>query len=144
MTLKRKPIKRKPYRYSPDETRKAPLKRRKPLPFRSAKRAAIADERRAFVERILTERPRCEGPAHLRRIVGSLDDRDQRVVVDQLRACGPHGRSTEVNEIVKRSRGGSIVEDANVHALCHGCHAWTEAEPRLATLAGMLKSRWQV
>lgn len=112
---------------------------------RSAKREAIADERRAFVARILSERPQCEGPAHLRRIVDGLDTRDQRVVVDQLRACGPWRPSAEVHEIVKRSRGGSILEDANVLALCggpKGCHAFTESEPRLATMAGMLRSRW--
>lgn len=121
------------------------MKRRKPLPFRSAKREAIADERRAFVARILSERPQCEGPAHLRRIVDELSDRDQRVVVDQLRECGPWRRSQEVHEIVKRSRGGPILDDANVLALCggpKGCHAFTEAEPRIATLAGMLRSRW--
>lgn len=126
--------------------RTAMKRSRKPLPFRSAKRAAITDERRAFVARILAERPRCEGPAHLRAIVNDLDDRDQRVVVDQLRACGPYRQSAEVHEIVKRSRGGSILEDANVLALCggpSGCHAFTESEPRLATLAGMLRSRWQ-
>lgn len=126
--------------------KRSPIKRsRKRLPPFSAKREAIRDERRAFVARILSERPRCEGPAHLRLIVNDLGDRGQSVVVDQLRACGPYRQSAEVHEIVKRSRGGSITEDANVLALCggpRGCHAFTEAEPRLATLAGMLRSRY--
>ncbi len=123
------------------------MKRYAYLKPRSAKREAIADERRAFVARILSERPQCEGPSHLRLIVDGLDTRDQRVVVDQLRACGPWRQSAEVHEVVKRSRGGSIVDDENVLALCggpKGCHAFTEAEPRLATLAGMLKRRGTV
>jgi hypothetical protein len=113
----------------------------KPLPFRSAKRAAIADERRAFVARILSERPTCEGLSYLRRIVHEPGERDQRVTVNAMRACTLY--SAEVHERRKRSRGGSIVDDANVACLCSSCHRFTESEPRLSTLAGLLIPSWE-
>lgn len=107
---------------------------------RSAKREAIADERRAFVARILSERPQCEARHFLRPIVGTLVGKDQSRVLDALRDCT--WTSTEVHELLSRARGGSIVEDANVSALCHRCHAWVTTEPRLATMAGLQRSRW--
>lgn len=113
---------------------------RKPLPFRSAKRAAIADERRAFVARILSERPQCEARNFLRPIVSGLDGIDQDRVVAALRGCT--WRSTEVHEMLSRARGGSIVDDSLACALCHTCHRWVTTEPRLATMAGLQRSRW--
>ncbi len=121
--------------------KRSPMKRsRKPLPFRSAKRAAIADERRAFVARILSERPQCEARNYLRPIVAGLEDRDQLRVVGVLRRCT--WKATEVHELLSRARGGSIVEDANVASLCHWCHGWVTENPRLATMAGLQRSRW--
>lgn len=121
--------------------KRSPIKRsRKRLPPFSAKREALRDERRAFVARILSERPQCEGPAHLRAIVSNLAGDDQDRVVAALRGCT--WRSTEVHELLSRARGGSIVEDANVASLCHGCHAWVTTEPRLAAVAGLSRSRW--
>ncbi len=121
--------------------KRSPMKRsRKPLPFRSAKRAAIADERRAFVDRILSERPQCEARHYLRPIVAGLVGIDHDRVVKALRGCT--WRSTEVHELLSRARGGSITEDANVSALCSNCHRWVTTEPRLATMAGLQRSRW--
>lgn len=118
-----------------------PIKRsRKPLPFRSAKRAAIADERKAFVARILRERPQCESRHFLRPIVGTLTGVDQDRVLAALRGCT--WQSTEVHELLSRARGGSIVDDSNTASLCHTCHAWVTTEPRLAKLAGLQRSRW--
>lgn len=122
--------------------KRTPMKRStKRLPWKSAKREAITAERRDFVARILAERPTCEGLFYLRAIVNGLADRDQRAVVSAMRTCTQ--RSAEVHELKKRSRGGSILDDDNVAALCHWCHAWTEAEPRLATEAGLLIPSWQ-
>ncbi len=108
----------------------------------SAKRAAIADERRAFVARILSERPQCEARNYLRPIVATLTGVDQDRVLGALRGCT--WRSVEVHELLSRARGGSIVEDANVASLCHRCHHWVTTEPRLATMAGLQRSRWSV
>ncbi len=106
----------------------------------SAKRAAIADERRAFVRRILSERPQCEARNFLRPIVGGLAGVDQDRVVAALRGCT--WRSVEVHELLSRARGGSIVDYANCVPLCHECHRWVTTEPRLATMAGLQRSRW--
>lgn len=122
--------------------KRSPMKRStKRLPWKSAKREAIASERRAFVARILSERPTCEGRFYLRAIVNTLGDRDEKVAIGVLRACSE--QSVEVHEKLKRSRGGSIIEDDNVLALCRSCHRFTEDEPRLATMAGMLIPSWQ-
>jgi hypothetical protein len=109
----------------------------------SDKRKKLNPERRAFVARILAERPRCEGPSYLRTIVAELHGVDQSIVLSALRACGLNARSTEVHEKLKRSRGGSIVDDANVAALCRRCHRFTEEYPRLSTMAGLLIPSWQ-
>lgn len=126
--------------------KRSPLKRstKRIAPF-SAKRSALRDERRAFVERILSERPYCEGPEHLRPLMrlSELSDRDRALIVVVLQECGIHRRSAEVHEKRKRSRGGSIVDASNCLCLCHGCHLFTEEEPRLATLAGMLTPSWE-
>lgn len=121
--------------------KRVPIKRsRKPIPFRSAKRAAIADERKAFVARILRERPQCEARNFLRPIVGQLVGKDQDRVLAALRGCT--WQASEVHELLSRARGGSITEDANCCALCHTCHAWVTTEPRLATMAALQRSRW--
>lgn len=136
------PLRRRTPLASGDGPKRTAMKRsRVPVNARSAKRAAIADERRAFVDRILRERPTCEGMFYLRAIVNTLGPGDQPVVVDAMRAC--RFRSKEVHEKCKRSRGGSIIEDDNVLALCRPCHAFTEEQPRLATLAGMLTPSWR-
>lgn len=124
--------------------RRTAMKRsRRPIPFRSAKRAAITEERRAFVARILSERPTCEAPFYLRAIVHGLDADDQPVVVSALRLGGPGACwSTEVHERVSRARGGSIVDDDNCIALCRDHHRWVTEHPRLATMADLLRSRW--
>lgn len=121
--------------------KRSPMKRsRNPLPFRSAKRKALTPERQAFVARILSERPQCEARHFLRPIVGTLVGKDQDRVLAALRGCT--WTSTEVHELLSRARGGSITEDANVSALCGPCHRWVTTEPRLATMAGLQRSRW--
>jgi hypothetical protein len=117
------------------------VKRTRLRPF-SAKREAIRDERQAFVERILRERPACEAPAYLRAVVHGLPKPDQDAVVAALRLVPPGCRSAEVHELLSRARGGSIVEDANCAALCSRHHQWVTEHPRLATMAGLMRSRW--
>lgn len=113
---------------------------RKPIPFRSAKRAAIADERRAFVDRILSERPQCEAGHYLRPIVGTLVGKDQDRVLAALRGCT--WKSTEVHELLSRARGDSIVEDANCMSSCAECVGWIGGNKRLARMAGMATRRY--
>ncbi len=79
--------------------------------------------------------------AHLRLVVNGLPDADQRIVVDAMRGCTLN--ATEVHEVLSRARGGSILDEENCLILCHTCHAWVTTHPRLATMAGLLQSRWQ-
>lgn len=118
--------------------KRSPMKRsRKPLPFRSAKREAIADERRAFVARILSERPQCEARNYLRPIVGGLNDVDQRRVLSALRGC--MWKSIEVYDLP--SAWGSTAEDSNVISSCLSCIQWIGENKRLARMAGMATRR---
>lgn len=98
----------------------------KPMAKRSAKAEARyagtdgkGEGRRAFVRRILRERPSCEVA-----ITG-------RCTYD----------ATEVHERLRRSAGGSITDDANVMALCHWCHQWVHANPRISYERGWLVRR---
>lgn len=128
--MKRSPIQRTAWR-----------PKRTPLRARSERREAITEERRALVARLLSERPTCEALSHLRSIVNTLGDDDQRIVVEAMRGCT--FRSSEVHEVLSRARGGSILDESNCLSLCHTCHAWVTTHPRLATMADLLKSRWQ-
>lgn len=107
-------------------TRSAPLARSSGLARRSKKTAKAyaggdgVEGRRAFVARILRQRPECEA-----RIVG---------------ACT--GASVDVHEVLRRSAGGDIVDDANVRALCRPCHDWIHTHPREARRLGLLASRF--
>ncbi len=116
--------------------RSAPLQRRTRLKARSAKTerayagASDTEGRRAFVVRILTDRPTCE--AH-----------DLLVGAKHFRAAERCGlRSVDVHEVLRRSAGGSIVDDVNVRALCRSCHQWVHEHPKEARDLGLLASRF--
>ena len=109
--------------------RRTPLKRgRRPIPARSAKREAIRDERREFVERILRERPTCQGC-------------EVWAEHDGVRAT-PR-RSVDVHEVKTRARGGSMLDESNVLALCRICHDRIGREPAVALRLRLLKSSWE-
>lgn len=105
--------------------RSTPLRRRKRINPRSAKREAIRDERAALVERLLYERPTCEvrrgHPPHYCK-----------------RPCGR--RSVHIHEILTRARGGSILDEVNCLAVCDQCHRWIHEHPRAAEIIGALES----
>lgn len=98
--------------------RLSPLRRRTRLRPMSAKRQAIAADRRAFVERILRERPICEFPRCL-------------------------NRSEHVHEKLLRSRGGDILDPLNVRAICGKCHRWIHDHPKAATSLGLMTPSWE-
>jgi hypothetical protein len=99
------------------------MKKRKPLRRRSEKTAKLyAEQRVPLVIKILRERPRCEAA---------------------LEGCT--GRSTEVNEIVRRGQWKlGILVESNLQALCHTCHSWITDHPAEAHRLGFQKSRWEV
>jgi len=107
-----------------------PLRRGKRVNPVSAKRVAIADERRAFVERVLRERPWCE----------THDTLAGLALVAPPRPV----RSVDVHEPWTRARGGPIVpsqglSDDMVLCVCRACHAFCHDSPRIAKAFGFLR-----
>lgn len=86
-------------------------------------------DRRAFVVKILSERPYCEAcpkfAAH-----------------DGLRTYNRFP-SRDVHELVRRSQGGSILDEDNVLAVCRKCHDRIGREPNLAVELGLAKRSWE-
>lgn len=129
--------------------RKAPLKRGRPparstnpirrltrLRSRSRKRAAIAGERRAFVDRVIAARPTCEAGIVLA-AKGPI-----------LAAIRCRTWSVDVHEIKPRGRGGPIVpsqglDDRDVLACCRWCHDWITTNPDPAAELGFVVHSWE-
>lgn len=98
--------------------RLTPLRRRKRIRPMSAKRQAIAAERRAFVQRVLLARPVCEWPRCL-------------------------NNSHDVHERLLRSRGGDILDSLGVVALCRTHHRYVHDNPAEATSMGFMTPSWE-
>ena len=86
----------------------------------SKKRQALNVKRRMFVHQILEQRPECE--AHIERICSHY-------------AC-------DVHEILTRARGGSILDEQNVLALCRNCHAFITGHPAFSQEHGFTVHSW--
>lgn len=121
--------------------RRSPLRRRAPLKSggrikpRSDKRAEIAPERAAFVDRILRVRPDCEACPVLNRV---------GIVPSGAVSWSPH-RAQDVHELVRRSAGSPIVPsqglaDADVLSVCRASHDWIGLHPPEAVDLGL--ARW--
>ena len=108
---------------------KTPLKRSGSLRKRSKKMSAVYEERRPFVERILKERPLCEAC----KIFAAHDGK----------ATYNQHMSRDVHEIIRRSQGGSILEESNVLAVCRPCHVRIGNYPELAFQLGLAKHGWE-
>ena len=107
--------------------RRSALARRARLKPMSDKRRAVSVARRAFVSRVLAARPMCEAAKR----IASVDDEH---------ACGRD--SVDVHEVKTRGRGGDILDEANVLALCRACHDWIHAHPATSLRVGLLASSW--
>jgi hypothetical protein len=83
----------------------------------SKKRQSLNVLRRSFVKKILNERMMCEA---------------------RIQGCSY--RPTDVHEILTRGRGGSIVSEENVLALCRNCHHFITVEPAWAKENGFVVS----
>lgn len=106
-----------------------PLKRSGRLKHRSKKQEELYVERRKLVARMLQERPFCEAcPVFARH-----DDN-----VTYVRRG-----SVDIHEIVRRSQGGSIVDEDNCMAVCRQCHQRIGDHPELAFSLGLAKRSWE-
>jgi len=108
--------------------RRKPLKRT-PLKKRSKKTEEIYVERRKFVVRILRERPLCQACV-------AFAKHDGKATYNQH-------LSRDVHEIVRRSQGGSILDEQNVLAVCRPCHYRITNNPQLAFELGLAKRSWE-
>jgi hypothetical protein len=80
------------------------------------------------VERLLAEREACEACA----VFATYDGKG---VFQQRRA-------TEVDEIIRRSQGGSILDESILLCLCHWCHRRKTDNPDLAECLGLHLPGW--
>lgn len=96
--------------------------------YRSKKTEAKYKERRALVERLLKARPRCQACAPLAAFQG-------RPVYLQR-------ESQDIHEIVRRSQGGSILDENNLLAVCRTCHTWITENPWDAAHLGLHLPGW--
>jgi len=106
-----------------------PPKKRKPLRKRSAKKELLYEKRRPFVEKILKERFLCEA-------CKLFAKHDGKATFNQH-------LSRDVHEIVRRSQGGSILDENNVLAVCRPCHIRIGNNPQLAFDLGLAKHGWE-
>ncbi len=120
---------RKPLKSKTPLKAKTGLKSTKGLNKRSKKMESAYEKRRPFVEKILKERPLCEAC----KVFASHDGK----------ATFNHHMSRDVHEIVRRSQGGSILDESNVLAVCRPCHIRIGNYPQLAFDLGLAKHGWE-
>ena len=124
MIRRNKPLKRTPLK------RSAPKQKpRKAIRKRSKKMSDIYVERRKLVEKVLKERPLCEAC----RVFAAHDEK----------VSFNHHLSRDLHEIVRRSQGGSILDEDNVLAVCRPCHTRIGNYPQLAFDLGLAKHSWE-
>jgi len=96
---------------------------------RSAKKEEEYKLRRPFVAEILSLYPTCQA-------CPIFAKHDEKVTY----VCR---YSTDVHELKRRSQGGSILDPANVLAVCRPCHARIGNYPQLAFDLGLAKHGWE-
>lgn len=107
---------------------KKPLKQKTPLAKRSKKTEEKYVDRRKLVQKILKERPLCEA-------CKVFAKHDGKVTYN-------HHLSRDLHEIIRRSQGGSILDESNILAVCRPCHVRITANPKLAFDLGLAKQSW--
>lgn len=105
------------------------LKRGGQLRPRSKKKEKEYTKRRPLVERLLQERPWCEA-------CPKFAQHDQKT--SYIRRP-----SVDIHEIIRRSQGGSILDEDNLMAVCRECHGRIGSEPALAFQLGLAKHGWE-
>jgi len=120
---------KKPIKRSKPPKQKTPLKRGAPPKKRSKKTEATYEKRRPFVAKILSERPNCEAC-----VVFAKHDGKTTFI---------QRPSVDVHELIRRSQGGSILDENNVLAVCRQCHTRIGNNPQLSFDLGLAKQSWK-
>ena len=95
---------------------------------RSKKKEAEYRLRRPLVERLLSERPWCEA-------CPKFAEHDEKVTYIRK-------PSVDIHELVRRSQGGSILDESNLLAVCRDCHRRIGNHPQLAFELGLARPGW--
>lgn len=96
---------------------------------RSAKKEAEYRLRRPLVARLLSERPWCEACP----VFAAHDGK----------ATYARRPSVDVHELVRRSQGGSILDEENLMCVCRDCHRRIGNHPQLAFDLGLARRGWE-
>ena len=96
---------------------------------RSNKKEAEYRLRRPLVEKLLEEKPYCEACP----IFAEHDEKATYI----------RQRSQDIHEIVRRSQGGSILDENNLLAVCRKCHTRIGNYPHLSFELGLAKHSWE-
>jgi 5-methylcytosine-specific restriction endonuclease McrA len=100
-------------------------KQSKAINSRSKKTEEKYKERRPLAKRLLEEKPWCEACP----VFAEHDG----LITYQIR------QSIDVHEIVRRSQGGSILDESNLMCVCRQCHSRIGNYPQLAFDLGLAK-----
>ena len=96
--------------------------------FRSKKKEAEYVERRKVVVRMLEKFPYCQACP----VFAKHDNKPTYVRMG----------SVDVHELVRRSQGGSIIDESNLLCVCRSCHIRIGNYPALAFELGLAKHAW--
>lgn len=97
---------------------------------RSAKKEAEYRLRRPLVARLLSERPWCEACP----VFAAHDGKTTYT----------RRASVDVHELVRRSQGGSILDEENLMCVCRDCHRRIGNHPQLAFDLGLARHGWEL
>lgn len=97
--------------------------------YRSPKKEAEYRLRRPLVARLLEERPLCEA-------CPVFAEHDEKLVYRR-------NQSVDVHELVRRSQGGSILDESNLMCVCRSCHTRIGNNPQLAFDLGLAKHGYE-
>jgi len=97
--------------------------------FRSKKKEAEYKLRRPLVKKLLEKYPLCQAcPVFAKH--------DKKVVFN-------HNHSVDIHELIRRSQGGSILDEDNLLAVCRPCHNRIGRYPQLAFDLGLARHSWE-
>lgn len=95
---------------------------------RSKKKEAEYRQRRPLVEKLLNEKPLCEACP----VFAEYDGLATYII----------NKSVDIHELIRRSQGGSILDEENLIAVCRKCHNRIGNYPALAFELGLAKHAW--
>ena len=132
---RKKPLKRTELKRGAPLKARSSLKPKKrlsssaPLKKRSKKQDELYEKRRPFVAEMLSKHPWCQA-------CPVFAEHDGKVVYTRR-------PSRDVHELVRRSQGGSIIDERNCIAVCRPCHRRIGENPELAFTLGLARKGYE-